>query len=152
MGWLSRRCGTRTEYSECEPFHGIRMAVEGLLKGDSSGSARLGAVDERINRALADAVERHATKGPGMTGILERVRRTHPSDHSRTVEDTRARHGQTAEGGSQPKGNHVKSAMSNRAPLNSAFREGSSGRLRHKKSAQLLSPRRRHWAGTVGKR
>ena len=24
---LSRRYGTRTEYSECEPFHGLRMAV-----------------------------------------------------------------------------------------------------------------------------
>ena len=30
----------------------------GLLKGDRVGSARLAAADERINRALADAVER----------------------------------------------------------------------------------------------
>ena len=35
-----------------------RKRIEGLLKGDSSGSARLAAADERINRALADAVER----------------------------------------------------------------------------------------------
>ena len=32
--------------------------IEAVLKGDSSGSARLAAADERINRALADAVER----------------------------------------------------------------------------------------------
>ena len=37
-----------------------------MLKVDSSGSARLAAADERINRALADAVERHATKDPGV--------------------------------------------------------------------------------------
>ena len=46
-----------------------RKRIEGLLKRDSSGSARLAAADERINRALADAVERHATKDPGMRGI-----------------------------------------------------------------------------------
>ena len=40
--------------------------AESLLKGDSSGSARLAAADERINRALADAAERHATKDPGV--------------------------------------------------------------------------------------
>ena len=39
-----------------------RRRIESLLKGDSSGSARLAAADERIHRALADAVERHATK------------------------------------------------------------------------------------------
>ena len=44
--------------------------IESLLKGDSSGSSRLAATDERINRALADAVERHATKDPGMRGTL----------------------------------------------------------------------------------
>ena len=43
------------------------------MKGDSSGSARLAADDERINRALADAVERHVTKDPGMRGILKRA-------------------------------------------------------------------------------
>ena len=47
--------------------------LEGLLKGDSSGSARLAAADERINRALAEAVERHATKDPGTRGILKRA-------------------------------------------------------------------------------
>ena len=49
-----------------------RRRVEGLLKGDPLGSARLAAADERINRALADADERHATKDPGMRGILKR--------------------------------------------------------------------------------
>ena len=51
---------------------GCRRRIEGLLKGDPVGSARLAAADERINRALADAVERHATKDPGMRGILKR--------------------------------------------------------------------------------
>ena len=32
-----------------------RKRIEGKLKGDSMGAARLAAVDERINRALADA-------------------------------------------------------------------------------------------------
>ena len=45
-----------------------RRRVEALLKGDSSASARLSAADERINRA----VERHATKDPGMRSILKR--------------------------------------------------------------------------------
>ena len=40
--------------------------IEGLLKGNSVGAARLAAADERINRAPADAVERHAVKDPGM--------------------------------------------------------------------------------------
>ena len=39
-----------------------RRRIEGLLKGDPVGSARLAAADEKINRALADAIERHATK------------------------------------------------------------------------------------------
>ena len=43
------------------------------MKGDSAGSARLAAADERINRALADAVDRHATKDPGMRGTLKRA-------------------------------------------------------------------------------
>ena len=164
-----------------------------MLKGDSSGSARLAAADERINRALADAVERHTTKDPGMRGILKRasvvcypesepqkkipldteqdstphpsvsyggssasgaqpsittstdqntgtsvtrevragpaqdVTRTSSDDHigamsrrgetvqTRTVRDTRARRGQTAEGESHRKGNHVKSATSNQS-------------------------------------
>ena len=47
--------------------------TEDLLKGDPVGSARLAAADERINRALADAVERHATKDPGVRGILKRA-------------------------------------------------------------------------------
>ena len=47
--------------------------MEGLLKGDSAGSARLAAAVERIHLALADAVERHATKDPGMRGILKRA-------------------------------------------------------------------------------
>ena len=50
-----------------------RRRIEDLLKGDPVGSARLAAADERINRALADAVERHATKDPGVRGILKRA-------------------------------------------------------------------------------
>ena len=42
-------------------------------KGDSMGAARLAAADERINRASADAVERHATKDPGVRGMLKRA-------------------------------------------------------------------------------
>ena len=51
-----------------------RKRIEGLLRGDSAGSARLAAADERINRALADAVERHAAKENGARGILKRAR------------------------------------------------------------------------------
>ena len=36
------------------------------------GAARLAAADERINRALTDAVDRYAAKDPGVRGILER--------------------------------------------------------------------------------
>ena len=50
-----------------------RRRIGGLLKSDSAGSALLAAAIERINRALADAVERHATKDPGMRGILQSV-------------------------------------------------------------------------------
>ena len=39
-----------------------RKRIEGLLKGDSMGAAQLAAADERINRALADALEKHAAK------------------------------------------------------------------------------------------
>ena len=48
-----------------------RRRIEDLLKGDPVGSARLAAAYERINRALADAVERHATNNPGVRGILK---------------------------------------------------------------------------------
>ena len=51
----------------------VRRRIEGLLRGDSSGSARLAATDERINRALADAVERDATRDPGVRSILKRA-------------------------------------------------------------------------------
>ena len=44
-----------------------------MLKGDPVVSARLAAADERINRAPADAVERHATKDPGVRGTLKRA-------------------------------------------------------------------------------
>ena len=50
-----------------------RRRIEGLLRGDSAGSTRLAATDERINRALADAVERHATRDPGVRSILKRA-------------------------------------------------------------------------------
>ena len=47
-----------------------------MLQGDWAGSAPLAAADERINRALADAVERHATKDPGVRGKLKRASAT----------------------------------------------------------------------------
>ena len=50
-----------------------RRRTEALLRGDSSESTRLAAADERISRALADAVERHATKDPRMRGMLKRA-------------------------------------------------------------------------------
>ena len=40
------------------------------------GAARLAAADEKINRALADAVERHAAKDPGVKGILKKASAT----------------------------------------------------------------------------
>ena len=74
--------------------------IEGLLKGDSAGSARLAAADERINRALADAVERHATKDPGMRGILKRSSVVcHPeSEHQKSVS-----YGGSSASGAQPR-------------------------------------------------
>ena len=56
---------------------------------------------------------------------------------TKTVQDPGA-------GRSQQRENHVKSEMSNRAPLNSTFREGSRENRRHK-NTQLLSPHKRHW-------
>ena len=64
------RTGQRQQQAHSEA---CRRRIEALLRGDSSGSARLAAADERINRALADAVERHATKDPGTRGILKRT-------------------------------------------------------------------------------
>ena len=195
------------------------------MKGDSSGSARLAAADERINRALAGAVERHATKDAGMRGILKRTSvvchpeseprkkaaldteqdsTPHPSvsyggspasgaqpsattstdqntctsderSEDRTLQDvTRASSkdhnggdvamredgadensaghpspsGQTAEGGSQRRENHVKSDVSNRAPL-AARSEKDLRENGATKNTQLLSPRKRHRTDTV---
>ena len=60
-----------------------RRRIEGLLSGDLSGSARLAAADERINRALADAVERHAANDRGVRGILKRASAAcHPESES----------------------------------------------------------------------
>ena len=48
-----------------------------------TGQGRQQAADERINRALADAVERHAAKDPGVRGILKRASATcHPESES----------------------------------------------------------------------
>ena len=51
------------QQAHCEA---CRKRIESVLKGDSAGSARLAAAEERINRALADAFERHAAKDPGV--------------------------------------------------------------------------------------
>ena len=137
---------------------------------------RLVAADERVDRALANAVERHTTKDPGMRGTLKGAsvfchpesepavtcgsssasQNTGTGDVTRDVgtgptqdvtptssngdigddvvmredkaDENRAEHpsssGQTAEEGSQRRGDHVKSEMSTRASLNT-FREGS---------------------------
>ena len=60
--------GRRQAHSEA-----CRRRIEGLLRGDSAGFTRLAAPDERINRALADAVERHATRDPGVRSIPKRA-------------------------------------------------------------------------------
>ena len=67
-----------------------------------------------------------------------------------SADDDTVRHTQTAEGGSRRSGNHLKPELSNEAPLNGTFREGSSGR-RLPKDMQLLSPPRRHWTCPVRK-
>ena len=61
MQALENWSGRQQAHSEA-----CRGRIEGLLKGDQAGSTRLAAADERINRALSDAVERHATKDPGV--------------------------------------------------------------------------------------
>ena len=50
-----------------------RRRIQSLLKGDSAWSARLAAADERMKFALADTVERHATKDPRVRSILKRT-------------------------------------------------------------------------------
>ena len=67
------RTGQKRQQAHSEA---CRKRIEGLLKEDSMGAARLAAADERINRALADAVERHAAKDPGVRGILKRASAT----------------------------------------------------------------------------
>ena len=69
------RTGQGRQQAHCEA---CRKRIEGLLKGDSAGSARRAAADERINRALADAVERHAAEDPGVRSIAT----CHPESES----------------------------------------------------------------------
>ena len=64
------RTGQGRQEAHSEPF---RRRIPGILRGDSAGSARLAATDERINRALADAVERHATRDAGVRSIVKRA-------------------------------------------------------------------------------
>ena len=59
-------------------------------------------------------------------------------------------HDDSARRGSRRRENHAKSELSNQAPLNSTFREGSSGR-RLFMDIQLPSLRKRHWTGPVRK-
>ena len=50
---------------------------------DSMAATRLAAADERISRTLADAVERHAAKDPGVRCVLKRASATcHPESES----------------------------------------------------------------------
>ena len=67
---LRLRTGQERQRAQSEA---CRRRLEGLLNGDSSGSARLAAADGRINHALADAIERHATKDLGVSGVLKRA-------------------------------------------------------------------------------
>ena len=70
---LSEGCpGCRCLRRQQAHSEACRRRIEGLLEGESTGSARLAAADERINRALADVVERHAAKNSGMRCILKR--------------------------------------------------------------------------------
>ena len=68
-----------------------RKRIEGVLKGDSMGAARLAAADERINRALADAMERHAAKDHGVRRILKRGQ-CHLSSRVRIPKEDRTGH------------------------------------------------------------
>ena len=69
-GCRYRRTGQGRQQAHSEA---CQRRIEGLLEGDPVGSARLAAADERVNRALADAVERHATKDLGVRGTLKRA-------------------------------------------------------------------------------
>ena len=72
-GCLACRCLRTGQERQQAHSEACRRRPESLLKGDPSGSARLAAADERINRALPDAVERHATKDRGVRGIVSVV-------------------------------------------------------------------------------
>ena len=61
---------------------GSQRRIEGLLKGDPSGSARLAAADERINRALTQS-RGTQPRDPGVRGILKRTSAAcHPESES----------------------------------------------------------------------
>ena len=85
-GYLRTGQGRQQAHSEA-----CRRMIEDLLKGDPVGSARLAAADERINRALADAVERHATKDPGVRGILKKSNVTPSQNPRRELRWTQSR-------------------------------------------------------------
>ena len=137
-----------------------RRRIEGLLKGDLAGSARLAAADERVNRALADAVARYGGSSasgarPSATTSTDQGTDAARASSEEHIDGDVAMGGHsarqpspTAGGGSRRRENHVKSELSNRAPLNSTFREDSSGR-RLLKDIQLPSLRKRHWTGLV---
>ena len=50
---------------------GCRKRIVELLLGPASGAARLVAADERTNRALAEALEPHASRDPGSREVLK---------------------------------------------------------------------------------
>ena len=89
-----------------------------LLRGDPSGSARLAAADERISRALAEAVGRHVTKEPGERGILKRasaVRRPESEPQKKIALDTEQElppHAPVSYGGSSASGAQASIATS----------------------------------------
>ena len=55
-----------------ESCSGHLRTGQGRQQSHSEGATRLAAADERINRTLADSVERHTTKGRGVRGVLKR--------------------------------------------------------------------------------
>ena len=84
LGFRHLRTGQERQQVHSEV---CRRRIDGLLKG----SAPLAAADERINRALTDAVERHATKDRGVRGILKRasvVRHPESESQKRVALDT----------------------------------------------------------------
>ena len=110
------RTGQERQQAHSEAY---RRRTGDLLKGDPVGSARLAAADERINRVLVDAVERHANKDPGTRGILKRtsvVRHPESESQKKIAMDTQQDpipHLSVSHGGSSGSGTRASDTASN---------------------------------------